>query len=183
MADDLSRPPGAFPEIYLDLLWNLAASTRIMRLKLPALIAGSSDPELIVILGDCLALAGHHDAALNGIVSRIDQPARFHAAELETLLGTAERELSGWSRGEARDLAITNVVRTAVYMAIPTCELATSIAEAVGYRHHVTALSRLHADIALTDSRLQQVIRAQLTAHPLARAESMGPESDLNAPL
>jgi hypothetical protein len=184
MADDVSRPPeSSFAEIYLDLLWNLAASTRIMRLKLPTLIAGASNPELVTILGDCLALAGHHDAALNGIVSRIDRPARLHAAELETLLGTADRELSGWSRGEARDLAVTNVVRTAVYMAIPTCELATSLAAALGYRHHVTALSGLRQDIAMTDSRLQAVIRTQVTAHRLAPVTSRVAESDLNVPL
>jgi Domain of unknown function (DUF892) len=183
MADDTSRPLDSFPEIYLDLLWNLAASTRIMRLKLPALIAEASNPELIAILGDCLALTGHHDPALNGIVSHIDRPARFHAAELETLLGTSDRELSGWSRGEARDLAITHVVRTAVYMAIPTCDLATSLASMLGYRHHVAVLSRLREDIAVTDSRLQAVTRTQITAHRPARATSGIKESDLNAPL
>jgi ferritin-like metal-binding protein YciE len=183
MADDVSRPPDSFPEIYLDLLWNLAASTRIMRLKLPALIAEASNPELVAILGDCMALTGHHDAAINAIVSRIDRPARFHAAELETLLGTADRELSGWSRGEARDLAITSVVRTSVHMAIPTCELAASLAAVLGHQHHVAALTRLREDIAVTDSRLQAVIRTQVTAHRLARATSRAAESDLNAPL
>ena len=183
MADDVSRPPDSFPEIYFDLLWNLAASTRIMRLKLPALIAEASNPELVTILGDCMALAGHHDAAINAIVSRIDRPARFHAAELETLLGTADRELSGWSRGEARDLAITNVVRTAVHMAIPTSDLAASLAPVLDYRQHVAALSRLREDIAVTDSRLQAVIRTQVTAHHLERATLRAAESDLNAPL
>jgi hypothetical protein len=181
MADDVSRPPGSFPEIYLDLAWNLAASTRIMHLKLPALIAAASDPELVAILGDCMALTGHHDGALNSIVSRIDRPARFHAAELETLLGTSERELSGWPRGDARDLAITNVVRSAVYMAIPTCELAANLATLLEYRHDVAALSRLREDIAVTDSRLQAVIRTQLAAHRLARATSGAVKSDLNA--
>ena len=183
MADDVSRLPVSFPEIYLDLVWNLAASTRIMRLKLPALMTGASNPELVAILGDCLALAGHHDAGLNGIVSRIDRPARVHAAELETLLGTADRELSGGSRGEARDLAISTVVRTAVYMAIPTCELATSLAVVLGYRHHVAALSRLREDIAVTDSRLQLVIRTQVTAYRHTRATAGAAESDLNVPL
>jgi hypothetical protein len=181
MADDVSPAPGSFPEIYLDLLWNLAASTRIMRLKLPAFIAGASNPELIAILGDCLALAGHHDAALNGIVSGIDQPARFHAAELETLPGTAERAHSTRPRGEARDLAIATVVRTAVYMAIPACELATRLAAVLGYRHHVAVLTRLREDISVTDSRLEALIRTQVTAHQLARATSRAAGSDLNA--
>jgi len=183
MADDVSRPPDSFPEIYLDLLWNLAASTRIMRLKFPKLIAGASNPELVAILGDCLALTGHHDGALNAIVSSIDRPARLHAAELETLLGTAEGELGGWSRGEARDLAITNLVRTAVYMAIPTCDLAMSLGAVLGYRHHVAALSRLREDITVTDSRLQLVIRTQVTAHRLTRATAGAAEQDFIAPL
>jgi len=183
MADDTSRPADSFPEIYHDLLWNLAASTRIMRLKFPALIVGASNPELVAILGDCMALTGQHDAALNAIVSHIDRPARSHAAELETLVGTADRELSGWSRGEARDLAITIVVRTAVYMAIPPCELATSLAAALGYPHHVAVLRRLREDIAATDSRLQLLIRTQVTAHRVARPASGAAESDLPAAL
>jgi hypothetical protein len=183
MADDVSRPPDSFPEIYLDLLWNLAASTRIMRLKLPSLIAAASNPELVAILGDCLALTGHHEAALNAIVSHIDRPARLHAAELETLLGTADRELNGWSRGEARDLATTNVVRTAVYMATPTCELAMSLAKLFGNRHQVAALTRLREDITLTDSRLHAALRTQVTAHPAAGAASGTAESDLNPAL
>lgn len=176
MADDVSRPSDSFPEIYLGLLWNLAASSRIMRLKLPALITEASHPELITVLGDCLASAGHHAAALDAIVSRIDRPARFHAAELETLLGTADRELSGWSRGEARDLALANLVRTAVSMAIPACELATSLAPVLGYQHDVPALSRLREDIASIDSGLQAVIRTQVSAHRPARAISSADE-------
>ncbi len=183
MADDVSHPPDTFPEIYLALLGHLAASTRIMRLKLPALIAAASNPELVAILGDCMALTTYNDAALNAIVSRIDRPARSQAAELETLLGTADRELNGWSRGEARDLAITLVVRTAVHTAIPTCELATSLAGVLGYRNHVAVLSRLREDVAATDSRLQLVIRTQVTAHRLARSASGAAESDLNATL
>ena len=114
VADPLHPPPDSFPELYFDLAWNLAASTRIMLLKLPSFVAAVSNPELVALLGDSLALTNLHNAALEAIVASLDRPARLHAAELESLLGTAGREFGAWPRGEVRDLALTSVIRAAI---------------------------------------------------------------------
>ena len=183
-ADDLrDPPPDAFPEFYFDLVWSLAASARIMSVKLPSFVSAASSPELVTLLDDCLALTNHHNDALEGIVARLDRPARVHAAELESLLGTAAREFGGWPRGEVRDLALTGVLRSAVYMVIPTCELAISLATRLGYDHHVAALTRLREDIAATDSRLQLSIQTQIAAPEVAPATSVTPESDLDSSI
>jgi hypothetical protein len=179
-ADGLRQPPpDSFPEFYFDLVWNLAASARIMRLKLPAFIAAASSPGLVTLLGDCLALTGHDNAALEAIVSRLDRPARLHAAELESLLGTAGREFGDWPPGQVRDLGLTGVLRAAVYMVIPTCDLAISLAARLGYDHHVATLTRLREHIAATDSRLQLAIQTQIAAPEVARPRSETAESDL----
>jgi ferritin-like metal-binding protein YciE len=180
VADDVSHPPpDSFPEFYFDLLWNLAASARIMRLKLPGFITAASNPELATLLGDCLAMTSRHGDALEAIVSRLDRPARLHAAELESLLGTAAREFGDWPPGQLRDLALTAVLRGAVYMVIPACELAISLAARLGYDHHVATLTRLREDTAATDSRLQLAIQTQVAAARVAPATSTATKSDL----
>jgi len=182
MADDmLHLSPDSFPEVFHDLVWHLLASTRIMLLKLPAFIEAASNPELVAILGDCVAPATRHAAALETILSGLDRPALLHTAELETLLGNAARELSGMSSGKTRDLGVTNVVQTAMHMAIPSCELALSLAAVLGYPQHATALTRLREDIAATDARMQVVMRTQVAAHRVAKGTSSAATSDLNA--
>ncbi len=181
LADDLHHsPPDSFPELYYDLLWNLAASTRIMRLKLPGFITGASSPDLVTLFGDCLALTSHHEAALDAIVSRLDRPAHLHAAELESLLGTGAREFGAWPLGDVRDLALTSTMRAAVYMATPACELAISLAARLGYDHHLPTLTRLREDIAATDSRLQLAIQTQVAAPRVTRPRSPTARDDVD---
>ena len=184
VADDLHHPPpDSFPEFYFGLVSNLAGSCSIMTLKLPDFIKAATNPEIVALFGDCLALTSQHHAALEAIVSRLDRPAPFHAAELESLLGTAGRELGDWPPGPVRDLALTAVVRAALYIAIPACELAKSLAALLGYDRDVPTLTRLREDIAATDARLQLAIRTQLAAPQVARARSTTATSDLNSAL
>ncbi len=135
------------PELYLDLLWNIDASTRIMLAKLPTMASIASDPELATLLRDCFGLASHRHGELETILARFNQPARVHAAELETLIGNATRRLSGWAPGEAKDIALTVVVRTAIHMAIPACEIAMNLAAAVGYETQIETLAGLRQDL------------------------------------
>jgi hypothetical protein len=122
-----------------------------------------------------LALTGHHHDALEAIVLRFDRPARLHAAELETLLGTGAREISYWPAGETRDLALASILRSALYQAIPTCELAASLAGAFGQSGHVAELNRLREDIAATDAQLERMISARIAAHRLGSSASISP--------
>jgi ferritin-like metal-binding protein YciE len=153
------------PELYVDLLWNIDASTRIMLAKLPTMASIASDADLATLLRDCFGLASHRHAELEAILSRFDQPARVHAAELETLIGNATRRISGWAPGEAKDIALMSVVRTAIHMAIPSCEIAMNLAAALGYETQVEPLASLRQDLLTRDAQFESIVRRLLDAH------------------
>jgi hypothetical protein len=76
------------------------------------------------------------------------------------LLGTAARLTGGWQSGRARDIALALVLRTAIHLGIPSCELAMSLAAVVGYPAHHDTLSMLRSDFTALDARLRVVIHS-----------------------
>jgi ferritin-like metal-binding protein YciE len=171
MPDDTRPRPLDLPELYVSLLWNLKASAAIMLIKLPALAAAASAPQLATLLRDCIGMTSHHHDALERILARFDRAAPGHAAELETLLGSAARQIADWSPGDVRDVALSSIVRCAIYMAIPACELAIDLARVLGYTAHINELTQMRSDMAAVDSRLQLMIRARLATHSAALQE------------
>ena len=175
MADVALDPTAAsLLELYRDLVWNLAASARTMRLKLPAFASAASDPDLLILIADVLRRATESASALEAIASRADRPARVHAAELEALLSTAGRETAGWASGKAHDVALAAVLRTALHLAIPSYEVAMSLAPVVGYAAHRRALSQLGAGLGALDSRLQEIVQSLLGTQGTTEASTTG---------
>ena len=154
----------SLPQLYLDLLWNIDASARIMLTKLPVMADHATDVDLTTLLRDSIGVVSHHQFTLQNILKRFDQPARVHAAELETLVGHAAG-LADWPAGEVRDVALSDVVRTVIHMAIPPCEIAMNIAGALGYETQIEALASFHHDLLNTDGRLIGIVRGLLDAH------------------
>jgi ferritin-like metal-binding protein YciE len=155
----------SFPELYLDLVWNLAASSGIMRLKLPVFATAASDSELVAVIGACLTITIEHHDALEAIVSREDRPARVHAAELEDLLGTAARQFAGQSSGPVRDVAFASLLRTVLHLAIPSYELAATLAGELGYDSQDRTLGRFRDEIATVDSHLERITQRLVMRH------------------
>jgi hypothetical protein len=162
-----AQSPESLPEFYLDLVGNLAASSRIMVLKLPAFATAATDGELVGIVGQCLTLSIGHRDALEAIVSHLDRPPRLHAAELEDLLGTGAREMSGWRPGTIRDLGLAGLLRTALHLAFPSYELARSLAAELGYESQDHTLSRLRHEVGSIDSHLQRVTQQLVTGRAI----------------
>src|SRR6185312_4015271 len=166
MADDaVSSTLNSLPDLYVDLLWNLETSGRIMLIEFPRLASAAADPELATALRDCLGMASHHTDALATLLSHFSQPARAHPADLEALLGSAARRFEDLPAGNVRDLALCVVARTAVHLAIPASDLAMSLAVTVGYEEHIDRLRRLRHDIAASDARLELIARTRVAAH------------------
>ena len=184
MADvGLDPTVDSLSELYQDVLWNLAASARVMRLKLPDFASAASDPEVLALIGDALRRSAEVAGALEAIAARADRPARVHAAELETALSTAARETAGWQPGKARDIALTSVMRTALHLEIPSCDLAMSLAPAVGHATHRHTLTQMWDNICTLDSRLRGIMQSLVGTHgtseaptsPTIVAEAEGP--------
>jgi ferritin-like metal-binding protein YciE len=171
MADvGLDPTVDSLSELYQDLLWNLAASARVMRLKLPDFASAASDPELLALIGDALRRSAEVTGALEAIASRADRPARVHAAELETALSTAARETAGWQAGKARDIALTSVMQTALHLEIPSCDLAMSLAPVVGHATHGHTLNQMWDNICTLDSRLRGIMQSLVGTHSTSEA-------------
>jgi ferritin-like metal-binding protein YciE len=155
----------SLPELYHDMLWNIDASARIMLAKLPGMASIASDADLATLLRDYFGLVSHHHAALESILARFGQPARVHAAELEALVGNATRWLAERPSGEAKDVGLCAVVRTAINMVIPACEIAMNLAATVGYETQIETLASLRQDLLSSDARLVSIVRGLLDAH------------------
>ena len=56
------------------------------------------------------------------------------------------------------------VVRTAIHMAIPACEVAMHLAATLGYDAHVRTLEDLRAELSETDAQLQSNLLKHLPA-------------------
>ena len=173
MTDATGRQsPDSFSALYVDVVWNLAVSNRIMRLKLPNFATAASDPGLVGLVGEVLALATRHREALEAIVTHVDRPAPTHAVELETLLGTAAQQTAGWPPGRARDLAYAVVIRRALHLGIPSYELARNLAVEVGYTMQEQALRRFRDDVLDVDDQLQRLMQGLVTGHRDARTDA-----------
>jgi len=166
MSDETRETPlGSLPELYFDMLWNIDASTRIMIARLPTMASDASDGDLATLLRDCLGSSSHHHAELETILARFDKPARVHAAELETLVGTATQQLSEWEPGEPKDVALCAVVRTAIHTTLPVCEIAMNLAAVLGYDTQIEALASLRQDLLSKDATLVSICRGLIDAH------------------
>ena len=166
MADD-SRETGSYSlaDLYVDVLWNVDASARIMLVKLPGLASAASDQEVATVLRDCLGVTSHHHAALERILAHFGKPSRAHDVELEALLGRAAQRLSELASSDTKDLAVCAVVRTALHMAIPQIEMAMNLAGALGYEAHIEPLASMLHDVLTTDGTLATIVRSRLDAH------------------
>lgn len=171
----------ALRELYQDLVWNLAASSRTMRLKLSAFTSLASDLDLVATFAEALRLSAEHADALQALASRTDRPARVHAAELESLLGTAARLTGDWQSGRARDVALALVLRTATHLAIPSCELAMSLAAVVGYPAHRDTLSMLRSDLTALDARLRIVLHSLVLGGTVSPSTIVAEAEDTDA--
>lgn len=168
-------------ELYQDVVWNLAASSRTMRLKLSAFTSLASDLELVAIFAEALRLSAQHADAVQALAARTDRPAPVHAAELESLLGTAARLTADWQSGRARDIALALVLRTAIHLAIPSCELAMSLAAVVGYPAHHDTLTMLRSDLTRLDPRLRVIIHSLVLGGTVSPSTIVAEAEDADA--
>jgi Domain of unknown function (DUF892) len=175
MADMALYPPvESLSQLYLDVLWNLASKATMLRVKLPAFASAASDPELVALLGDALGRSTEAANTLEATASRFERPGRMHAAELETLLGTVATEIAGWHAGKPRDVALTSVLRSAIHLSIPACELCISLAPVVGYPAHERVFARILNDVTTLDGRLRAIIYSLLGTHATTQSRSPG---------
>jgi ferritin-like metal-binding protein YciE len=172
--DTLGAKRGSFPDLYVDLLWNLFGGAQLMKAKLPAMADTVSDQHLATLLRDTLGQASHAADQLTAMLAQFEGPARVHAAELETLLGDAARRLPDWPPGDTRDAVVTTVVRCVMHSAMPGCELAIVLAEVIGLTQHIDALQALHGQMRATDDSLRRLIDRRIRASHAAGPVSPG---------
>jgi ferritin-like metal-binding protein YciE len=165
MSDETRDTVHGLPELYLDMLWNIDASTRIMIARLPMMASAASDSDLATLLRDSLGAASHHHAELETVLARLNRPARVHAEEIETLVGNATRQLSEWESGEPKDIALCAVMRAAIHTTLPVCEIAMNLAAVLGYETQIEALASLRQDLLSKDEDLVSIYRGLLDAH------------------
>lgn len=152
-------------QLYVDVLWNLTASAQMVRVRLPAFAGKSSDPELLASIAEALRVCAEAGNALEEIASRFQQPARRHAAELEELLVSVATATSGWHAGSAEDLALTGLLRKAIHLGMPSCDLVMNLAPVVGYPAHAKVLAKVYDEITALDEQLRAVMHSLLGTH------------------
>ena len=163
MPDDLAEEHRSFPDLYVDVLWNLHAGARVLLATLPVMVERIADRELATVLRDLWGQASHAEEHLMTVLSHFDGPARMHAAEMETLIGVAMRRFGGWPRGDVHDVAASTVVRSAIHMAIPGCEMAIVLAKTIGSPEHVGGLEALRSQMQATDDNLRRLSEQRVT--------------------
>jgi ferritin-like metal-binding protein YciE len=161
--EDLAEAHQSFPDLYVDVLWNLRAGARVLMATLPVMVERTTDREIATVLRDLWGQASHTDEQLNTVLSRFDGPARMHAAEMETLIGVAMRRFGSWPRGDPHDVAACAIVRAAIHTAIPGCELAIVLAKAIGFAQHVGGLEALRGQMQVTDDNLRRLSEQRIT--------------------
>jgi ferritin-like metal-binding protein YciE len=155
--DDLAEEHRSFPDLYVDVLWNLRAGARVLTATLPLVVERIAYHEIATVLRDLWGQASHAEEQLSTVLSHFGGPARMHAAEMETLIGVAMRRFGNWPRGDAHDVAASMVLRSAIHTAIPGCELAIALAKAIGFPQHVRGLEALRAQMQTTDDNLRRL--------------------------
>jgi ferritin-like metal-binding protein YciE len=156
--EPLAEPHHDLADLYLDALWDLHAGFSLVLRLLPRMAEAVSSPRLATAMRDALGPTSHAVERLSGILSDASRPGRGHAPELETLTGEAARRLSDWPHGVARDAGVGTVLRTALHLMIPYCELTSALADAVGAHLDAVTIRALDDLLRTTDATLRRLL-------------------------